>query len=542
MRNRHIVELLILATLLCALAQAQTPSQPAPQTPPQTQPERDSLGRDTPRGTVFGFLGVTAKGDFETAANYLDTRLRGERAIELAKQLSVVMNRRLPAKLNQLSDRPEGSKDHSDGVDADLVGTIDSFEGPVEILVRRVKRRAEGQVWLFAKDTLDMIPGLFDEVNRMSVESVLPAFLTGPRIAGISLFHWLFLLVVLPLLYVLITLLRKLVRPLAGSLLRRLLKREDLAPPEILPQPVRLLILVAVIRWMIVSVNLPLLARQFWSAVGTVFTVAAITWMLLLVNGWVEGLARERLGRGAKYGAVSMLRLARRTADLLVIFGSVLVVLHLFRVNITAALAGLGVGGIAVALAAQKTLENVIGGISIIADRAVRVGNFMKVADAVGTVEDVGLRSTRIRTMDRTVVSIPNGSISNVVLEDFSRKDKCWFHPILRLRYETTADEMRAVLAGIRTLLERDRRIEKDSIRVRFLGFGASSLDVEVFAYILTVDYSFFLEVQEELFLRIMDVVQDAGTRIALPAQTTYLAQPLAADSANVADVLKARS
>ena len=142
----------------------------------------------------------------------------------------------------------------------------------------------------------------------------------------------------------------------------------------------------------------------------------------------------------------------------------------------------------------------------------------------MGTIEDIGLRSTRIRTLDRSVVSIPNGQISNDRLEDLSCRDKFWLHPILSLQYETTAAQMRSALESIRRLLLDHARVEKDSVRVRFLNFGSSSLDVEVFAYIWAADFPEFLAVQEELLLRFMDAIQAAGTRMALPSQTTYVA------------------
>ena len=148
-----------------------------------------------------------------------------------------------------------------------------------------------------------------------------------------------------------------------------------------------------------------------------------------------------------------MLRLARRIADVIVIAAGGLVTLHYFGVDPTAALAGLGIGGIAVALAAQKTLENVIGGLSIIFDKAVRVGDFLKLGDTLGTVDYIGLRSTRIRTLDRTILSVPNGQIANVNIETLSARDKFWFHHFVGLRYETTAGQMRAVVDGIRTHL-----------------------------------------------------------------------------------------
>jgi MscS family membrane protein len=198
-------------------------------------------------------------------------------------------------------------------------------------------------------------------------------------------------------------------------------------------------------------------------------------------------------------------------------------VLHSFGVNVITVLAGLGVGGIAVALAAQKTLENFIGGITLYADQPVRVGEFCRFGGTVGTVDEVGLRSTRVRTLDRTVVTIPNAEFSNLQIENFARRDRIWYHPTIRLRYETTPDQMRYILVEGLRLLYAHPKIDSASARIRFVGFGSSSLDLEVFSYVTVNDYGEYLEVAEDLNLRIMDLVAAAGSRMALPAQTTYL-------------------
>jgi MscS family membrane protein len=198
--------------------------------------------------------------------------------------------------------------------------------------------------------------------------------------------------------------------------------------------------------------------------------------------------------------------------------------LYRFGINPTAALAGLGVGGIAVALAAQKTLENVIGGVSLIADQAVRAGDALKVGDISGTVEDVGLRSTRIRTLDRTVISVPNSQVASMSLETLSARDKFWFHPLVGLRYETTPVQLRSVISGLRKLLNEHSNVDSDSVRIRFVRLGAFSLDVDIFAYVFGSDWNHFLDVQEELLFGIMDVVQRAGAEFAFPSQTMYLA------------------
>jgi MscS family membrane protein len=148
--------------------------------------------------------------------------------------------------------------------------------------------------------------------------------------------------------------------------------------------------------------------------------------------------------------------------------------------------------------------------------------------DIVGTVDHVGLRSTRIRTLDRTVVSIPNGQIANMSLETLSERDKFWFHPIVGLRYETTSEQLHEVVGGVRRLLSDHPLVDRESVRVRFFRLGPSSLDVEIFAYLFARDWAHFLEIQEHLLFNVIEVVNKAGTQIALPSQTMYVANPQA--------------
>jgi MscS family membrane protein len=201
-------------------------------------------------------------------------------------------------------------------------------------------------------------------------------------------------------------------------------------------------------------------------------------------------------------------------------------------------LAGLGVGGIAVALAAQKTLENVIGGASIIFDGAVRVGDLLKVGETLGTVEDIGLRSTRLRTFDRTVFTVPNGQIANVSLENLSLRDSFWFHHIFSLRYETTAAQMRSVPQGITGLLEKYPLAKHFPMPVRFLRLGAYSLDVEIFAHLAVRDWGHFLELQGQLLLQVMEVIETEGARLAIPAQPAYLTVSSGSDLSSVQALL----
>ena len=516
--------LLSLVLLSCAPVWTQVGISAPPLTASQPEVPKDALGRTTPRGTVLGFVSAARKGDNELAADYLNTRLRGEAATDLARQLFVVLDRCLPARLNELSDKPEGSVSDRLKPDQERAGTVSSDNGNVDIILERVDRGKSGSLWLFSSKTLDAIPDLYDEINEVSVESVLPEFLVNTRIAGIVLFEWLAVFVGTPLFYLLAALLNRVLSRLIGRWRRRLYRKPDLSNPQVLPRPIRLLLLAVAIHWLLTKLSLPLLARQFWFSTAGILTIAGCVWLLILLNSWGEDYIRRRRRESNLTGAISMLRLARRTIDGLIIFVGVLVTLHYVGVNPTAALAGLGVGGIAIALAAQKTLENVIGGISLIFDQAVGVGDFLKVGDTSGTVVDIGLRSTRIRTLDRSVVNVPNGQIANMSLENLSSRDKFWFHPILSLRHGTTSLQVHAVLDGIRSLLGESGQVEPNSVHVRFLRFGPSSLDVEVFAYVLARDWNHFLETQEILLLRIMECIESAGVQIALPSQAIFLA------------------
>lgn len=194
-------------------------------------------------------------------------------------------------------------------------------------------------------------------------------------------------------------------------------------------------------------------------------------------------------------------------------------------------LAGVGISGLAIALAAQGTLENFLGSLNLFGDRPVRVGDFCRYGSALGTIEEIGLRSTRIRGLDRTVTAIPNADLSKMQITNFTRRDRMLLRATLGLRYETSPEQLRHVLAKLRALLLAHPKVTPDPARVRFVGFGAASLDLEVFAYVATRDYDDFLAIQEDLYLRMLDVVAASGTGFAFPSQTLYLTRDRGLDA-----------
>jgi MscS family membrane protein len=434
----------------------------------------------------------------EAAPLYLNTNLKGQEAVELAHKLYVVLDSRLPVRLNELSDQREGDPDNPLKPDQDIVGTVNTADGPFDLVVERVTQGQSAPVWLFSRQTLSHIPEAFEEVNLITADRFLPEILAKPRIAGVRLSAWLVLFLILPLCY-----------QLLGTM-------------NWLPGLVRLVIIGIAIRWFLGRFDLPLAERQFWSAIAALLLTIAFGWFLLRLNAYGEGYVRRHFATSSE--TASLVRVGRRFADALVVLACTLGAVRYFGFDPTAALAGLGIGGIAVALAAQKTLENVIAGLSLIFDKAVRVGDSLKFGETVGTVDYIGLRSTRIRTLDRTMLSVPNGQIASVGIETLSERDKFWFHHFVGLRYGTTPDQMRSVIDGINSLLLAHAHVEADTVRVRFQRLGAFSLDIEVFAYFLARDWGQFLEIQQDLLLRIMETVGRSGTAIAFPSQTLHIA------------------
>ena len=253
---------------------------------------------------------------------------------------------------------------------------------------------------------------------------------------------------------------------------------------------------------------------------------------LSIAGGWlayhlVDKVSRviEAQSQRYRYRDEVLRSLATSIAKLAVIIGAILFLAEILSLPYQGVLAGLGIGGLAVALAARSTLENFIGGITLFADKPIEVGDFCRLGDHLGVIESIGLRSVKVRSIDRTVVTIPNAEFVNLYIENFTRRDRILLRTTIGLRYETTPDQLRWVLVEIRKLLLQHPMVTEDPARVRFVGFGDHSVDVEIFAYVRTSDHSVFLGVREDLFLRLIDIIDASGTRFAFPSSVNYLAK-----------------
>jgi MscS family membrane protein len=482
----------------------------------QTEIVTDEFDRGTPRRSLLGFLAAAQDRDFDTAAEYLDLRNLPSPAktmdgARLAQGLAIVVERQLWIDLEEISDDPDGTS--GDGLPSyrDGFGEIEFGDNVVALLLQRVPRGDGEFIWKVSNDTVRRIPELYDEFGYSRLEERLVGVLPDITILNVELFKWVIVfgaaLVAYPILLLLL-------RFASGLIVKEDSPVRDLVR-RFLTRPFLWLLMVIIANHVMLSLGLGIEAQSLADAHTVDITIT--TWALLSATNLLRAVLRNRLERQGKEGAVVLLNPISNAAKIAIVLFAILLWLSNLGFNITALLAGLGVGGLAIALALQKPLEDLFGAVSMYTQQPVKVGDFCKFGDVTGTVEEIGLRTTRIRTEGNTVVSIPNAKIAGDILHNYSVRKRIWFHPKLTLRYDSTAEQLDEILTGIREFLIAHDKVLEEPCRVRLTGFGKNGIELDVYAYIGTSNYAEYLEMAEELNLSIIEIITKSGTEFAVP-------------------------
>ena len=483
----------------------------------------DPLGRTTPSGTVLGFLQAAQSGDYGIAAQYLQMSpsRRQSEGEEMAKKLKVVLDNAFTGRFKSFT-QAEGVPQEGVPLGRQKLGTISSGDVEVDLDLVRVSDPSAGKIWLVSSDTLVKVPEVYEQVQARHVETRLPNVLVKHEFADMPLWQFFALLVAMPVAAALAWLILALLEiPLRWWARRR--GRMDVANWRSVSGPAWLLAGTLIHQFFAVYLHIPLLPRHYYFQIASIALIISATWIFWRVVQWSLRRLRHRALASGLAGTGSLMLLGERIVKVLIFVAGVLAVLGSLGFNMSTALAGLGIGGLAIGFGAQKTIENLFGGVSVLGDEVFRVGDVCRFGDRTGVVEDIGLRSTRIRTDERTLLAIPNGTVATINLENLSRRDKILFKTTLGMRPETKSDHVRFVLAEMRRLLYSHPKVETKTVRVRLTDIAGTSLSVEVFAYILTRDFNEFAAIREDLLLRMMDVMEDSGGGLALPSQTLYL-------------------
>ena len=487
----------------------------------------DPLGRSTPDGTVLGFLDAARNGRYMDASQYLqlskDARAaKGER---IAQQLYMLMESAFVERVGVISGHLEGS--HQIGIprDRERIGVFRINGSATNVDLAHVPDPTSGQIWLFSSQVVADVPGLFAEAEAGGAELGSSRFPALRKIVDSPLRRLIALVLLVPISVILAWLvvfaLRSIVR------ISKRWRTHEITKVVLRASTAPLTLILAVIFHHIgvYVLGAPIVARLYYQKITSIILVAAVAWLVFrLINVWSER-ARVQALDGSGYRSGSIVLLGQRIFKVLAVIVAGLVMLSILGFEITTALAGLGIGSIALAFAAQKTLENLLGGISILSDEVIRIGEVCQIGDRQGTVEDISLRSTRIRTLERTELSVPNGELANMNVENISRRDKSRFRTEIGLQYDTSPAQLRALLAEIRSLLRQHPNVDSDVLRVRLVGFEENRLDVVVDCHILTSDLDEFMAIREHLLLRIMELVAAAGIGLAIPGRALYMAE-----------------
>ena len=363
-----------------------------------------------------------------------------------------------------------------------------------------------------------MIPELYDEFSYPeAVERIRKWFPESASFLGLEAFKWFIIVAVALLSWPVFWLL--------GMVLSRIISSPDMPAYPLWRRaftgPLVLIAILILVNNVVEKLGAGAYAQMVMDTRS--ITVIAIIWAIWVFIGLFKTQKQQKLLAEDRPGAAKLLQPMSTLMKVVVLIFGLLIWLNNLGVNITTVLAGLGVGGLAVALALQKPIEDMMGALSIFSQAPFRVGDLCKYRQVFGIIEDIGLRTTRIRTLTNTVVSIPNAQIAYEEVENISYRSKIRYWPTLRLRYDTSQEQLVQVRDDILELLHAHEMIHENPVRVRLTDFDRDAILIKLHSFVKTTDYTEYLEVSEELNLGIMKIVERAGARFALPAASVQI-------------------
>ncbi|HEX5010681.1 MAG TPA: mechanosensitive ion channel family protein [Planctomycetota bacterium] len=490
-------------------------------------PAQAHVAPDSPRAAVGQFEDLGREGRWDEMAPLLELPpdTPPADAPRLARRLKFVLDHNLALDVAQISGEADGNQDDGLAADTEEIGGIARRSG-VEEPVRLVRVQDEkGARWLFSAATVARVDRWFSALkDRWVLEHLPPALLaTGPF--DLLWWQWLALPVALLASWFLGFFLARVSRAILGRIVARTKATWDDAVLARIGGPLTLAWLLAVLWALLPLVGLAVseqeVAHQFLRS-GLFFVVF---WAALRSVDVLVQVVRESKWNAAHPAAHSLLPLGGRVIKVVVLALALISALASLGFQVGGLLAGVGIGGLALALAAQKTVENLVGAFAIGADQPFKEGDFVKIGEHQGNVEVIGLRSTRIRTPDRTLVTIPNAQVAEQRIESFAPRDRIRLAITVGIEYGATREQIQQVLSGFERVLRGHPRIWPETVVTRFANLGASALEIEVLCWFQTADFNEFRAFRQEVLLGFMEVVEQAGSGFAFPTQTVHVVQ-----------------
>ena len=497
-----------------AAAPTSTPLVGAPATPPA-----EDIQPDSPRASMKRFLELANTGEYAEAAAYLDVpEARKAEAPQLARKLKAVLDHQTWGKLDAVSPHSLGEIGDGLATGLDEVGTIPTPTGPEHVRLAR-RRFPDGTRWIFTQATVDHIDGWYGRLRDHWQQEWFPSPLLrqGPK----DLLYWQW--IALPVVFLLSLGAGALLGWASRLILARIFSKEVVGDNKLLARlgpPLTLIWAVFGVEMALPSLALFPPAQAFIDGLVRAGFFSGAVWFVARCVDIGGARLLDLPSTRANPAARSLVPLGRKTLKVALVIFALLAALSELGVAVGSLVAGLGIGGVAIALAAQKTMENLFGSLSIGVDQPFRVGDFVTVDTISGTVESIGLRSTRIRTLDRTVVTLPNGKLADMRIESFTERDRIKLAAVLALDRTCSAASVRAVVLAVREQLKNHPKIWPD-VSVALTRISDASFDVEILAWFQTTSWDEFLQLREDTLLALLETVEKAGARLAGPPAPT---------------------
>jgi MscS family membrane protein len=475
----------------------------------------------TPQQALVALYSAFRMGDPESAALYLDLRYVPESLeevppVNIARGLLFIFSQQNVLDLTRISSEPEGALD--DGLPADLeqFGTVSLSDEVIPVYLQRIEEADGTLVWRVSNATVVRTPDMWDELGYSDLNVWLSQVLPEFYVLGMGNFQVAILLATAIGGWFITGWISVLIAGLGG----RFSNPWQHALSRFLRVPLRLILYVALIRIVIANLGLSVIAKAYLQSSPLEYLVAVILAFGLL-NLYRDYKIRQlELQGDVEY--VALIKPVVVIVRIIVATTAALMWADQAGFNVSTLIAGLGVGSLAVALAAQKTLENVIGAITLYTARPIRPGDWCRFGDIQGTVEEIGLRSVTLRTLNRTLVTVPNSMFSSADIENFSVRDRIRFFKLLELQMPTP-DQLRAILGEFRTLFASHPMVRQDTVSIRLADIEAATAVIRLDGGIMTRDYQEYLAVAEDLNLRIIEIVHQNGAIFSGPGQVLQI-------------------
>lgn len=474
----------------------------------------DDFGRGQPRSTIAGYLKAMRAGDLALATHYLDYRNLSAATLnvgqeELARQLGVVLNRTVWIDLNSISTLKEGRINDNLPPYRELIAQVEYRGNQVDILLQRIPRAEDKvQIWKVSNATVEKIPRLFKRYSYSPLGEFLAKNSPAVDLFGVMLWQWIYLTMML-LMYFIIA---KILTWVAAFSVKRVYKKVSEEVLTFIKEPFALLITVIFARNFHEEANVTVALKAV--AEGSTLLIIAWCWIFFSFIDLMKTLLAKKFIAQDKPLAVYLLRPAGTVIKIIAFTVAVLNWLENLGFNASTLLAGLGIGGLAIALAAQKTVENIIGAITLYTSAPIRIGNFCRFGNSLGVVEEIGLRATRIRTLDRSVIYVANAKFIDMDIENYSEREKIAFKPKIFLVPNTPKENIDALLAGIRAMLDATESLDKTPLRTHFKAYTIYGLELDILAYVNTTDFDVYLDEINQLNLNILALLNEHNCKV----------------------------